>query len=139
MRPLARNHCAAAPSGESANDHSSTTLLGSPQLFALDGIDEIGAALRTALRLQRPQLADLVIHHEHVETFEQPHTVADVEARRQIMADHHRALAETAAGFDAQIVDTETPADLAAEQIAAEQAERGGGAVHLFAFGMGGL
>src|SRR3569623_1349405 len=139
MRPLARNHCAAAPSGESANDHSSLALLVSPTLFALDGIDEIGAALRTALRLYRPQLADLVIHHEHVETFKQTHTVTDVEARRQVMPDHHRALTDPAAGFDAQIVDAETPAELTAEQIAAEQAECGGGAVHLFAFGMSGL
>src|SRR5207244_50279 len=72
-------------------------------------------------------LAHQVTDAQRAGGIEEADAIGEVEARRQVLADDEGRLLQRLAGLDARLLETERGAELLRQQVAAVQAEAGGG------------
>src|SRR5699024_2448385 len=74
-----------------------------PAALAIKGVDDVAASgLGRRLAFQLPARVECVAQAERVDIAEYAHAVADIELRRQVLADHEGGIAGTVAGGAAE-------------------------------------
>src|SRR5690606_16705975 len=86
---------------------------------ALPRVVETDAVLAAGFDFGFPQVADDVLEGDHLAAAEQRHAVAEVQARRQVLADADRRTAQRPGVGDAD-VESDAVAELAGQQVAAD-------------------
>src|SRR3954467_7931519 len=90
-------------------------------------IENVGARAGAALRLEGEALVHDVADAESVDRFEETDPVGDIEARREVLAEDERRLVQAAGAFEGRRFEAKAGGETLGDQVAALQAQRGGG------------